>query len=145
MPGCGGCRGGVAANLRKPVFPVSGELYFDGAPAKHVMVVLHPADPGVKAEVWPIGYPKATVNADGSFQIGTYEQQDGAPAGEYLILIIPTDGALGEPQRMAGDSPRPKAAAGPGSRFSSPDRPAGRLVVEDKENKVPRLSLSGGA
>ena len=143
LPGCGGCSGGVDPVARKPVFPVAGELYFNGSPAKHVMVILHPADEAVRSEVWPQGYPKATVGADGSFKIGTYETEDGAPAGEYLILVIPTDAALDEPQRMAGDAVRPAAAAGPGARFSNPDRPAGRYVVEAKENKIPRLTLTG--
>ena len=148
MPGCS-CRSGVAANLRKPVFPVSGELYYEGQPAKHVMVILQPAEEAVRAEVWPEGFPKATVQADGSFRIGTYEKEDGAPAGEYVILVVPTDANLDEPQRILGDagSRAPKAPETPGigTRFSSVENPAGRCVVETKENKIPRLSLTRGA
>lgn len=144
VPGCGGCAQGVDSASRKPVFPVAGELYFDGAPARNVMVIFQPADNAARSEVWPMGFPKANVSADGSFQVGTYEEKDGAPVGEYLILVIPV-ADLTTPQQMAGDSARPAAGAGPGSRFSSPDRPAGRYVVEAKENKIPRLSLTGGA
>ena len=145
-PGCGGCGRGAGV-ARKPVFPVSGEVYFEGQPIRHAMVVLHPIDEAARAEVWPLGFPKATVAPDGSFRIGTYEEQDGAPEGEYSILVIPTDAALDEPQRMVGDAAPPvtAAASGPGSRFSSPDNPAGRVYVGAQENKIPRLVLSGGA
>jgi hypothetical protein len=145
LPGCS-CSRGVDANPRKPVFPVTGELFYNGAPAKHVMVLLQPVDEAAKAEVWPQGFPRADVAPDGKFAVGTYEAQDGAPAGEYLILVIPTDGALTEPQRVAGDAPSlaPAGGSGPGARYSTAENPAGRCVVEAKENKLPRLSLGGG-
>lgn len=147
LPGCS-CSQGVEANPRKPVFPVTGELFYNGAPAKHVMVLLQPVDEAAKAEVWPQGFPRADVAPDGKFAVGTYEAQDGAPAGEYLILVVPTDGALTEPQqRVAGDAPRATipGKSGPGARYSSAENPAGRCVVEPKENKLPRISLAGGA
>ncbi len=149
LPGCGGCRdSGVDPSQRKPVYPVSGELYFDGSPARDVIVVLYPADDEARSETWPLGYPRATVRRDGSFRIGTYEPRDGAPLGEYLILVVETDASLDEPQAMVADS----AAAtnspsrnGPGSMYSDPERPAGRFIVEAKDNEIPRLSLATGS
>lgn len=32
-------------------------------------------------------YPSATVKADGSFELGTYGENDGAPEGEYVVLV----------------------------------------------------------
>lgn len=138
--GCS-CSPTVDANPRKPVFRVTGELFYNGEPAKHVIVLLQPVDEAVRAEVWPQGFPKANVAPDGKFEIGTYEAADGAPAGEYFILVIPTSGALGE--APVGDSVKPVAKSGPGNQFSSPERPAGRCVVETKENNIPRLLLTG--
>jgi hypothetical protein len=68
---------------RKPVFPVSGSVYFRGRAAEGVRVAFHPsrdpADHGL--------CPQAVVAADGSFRLTTYAAGDGAPAGQYFITL----------------------------------------------------------
>lgn len=65
---------------RKDVFPAHGKLLIDEQPAPGALLVLHPVGGAYDAE-----RPRATVAADGSFTLSTYEAGDGAPAGEYVV------------------------------------------------------------
>lgn len=65
---------------RKEVHPAHGKLLIDNQPAPGAMLVLHPVGGAYDAE-----RPRATVAPDGSFALTTYEGQDGAPAGEYIV------------------------------------------------------------
>jgi hypothetical protein len=65
-----------------PVFPVTGQVTYQGRPAAGAWVVLHPADPD---RAWP--QPRAKTDSQGNFSISTYEPQDGAPAGDYLVTL----------------------------------------------------------
>jgi hypothetical protein len=78
----GGCGWGHDAEA-PPVFPVSGQVTFNGRPAAGAYVVFHPkgASPGIPA-------PRANVDAQGKFALGTYAAQDGAPAGEYAVTVV---------------------------------------------------------
>lgn len=68
---------------RKPTFPVTGKVLLpDGKPAAHATVVLHPVDTSA-ADVRPHG----KVAPDGTFRVGTYGADDGAPAGEYRVTV----------------------------------------------------------
>lgn len=72
------------ADGRKPTFPVQGKVLMpDGKPAEHATVVFHPAN-----ESGPdVVKPRGKVAADGSFQLTTYDGNDGAPAGEYRVTV----------------------------------------------------------
>lgn len=58
------------------------------------MVVFHPD--GSSPEDWPDGFPRGQVRTDGSFELSTYGESDGAPAGNYTVLITWTQGAGAE-------------------------------------------------
>ena len=63
---------------RVPTFPVKGQVLVDGAPAGSLQVILNPnGTPPVPTLI------SAMTDAEGKFTIGTYESNDGAPAGEY--------------------------------------------------------------
>ncbi len=68
-----------------PVHPVSGKVSVNGQSASGVLVLLHPAEgsPAAKADV----IPSATTGEDGTFQLSSYEQDDGAPVGGYSVTI----------------------------------------------------------
>jgi hypothetical protein len=135
--------------LRKPTFPVSGELVVDGVPEAGAIVVLHPADERVANEVWPYGFPRGTVDPKGFFRIGTYELQDGAPEGEYLIVVVrrspprPQEVAFDEASVM-GDvrTGQPKTGQPVRKPANEPQSAVRRWTVEPKKNKIPRLELS---
>jgi hypothetical protein len=62
------------------LYPVSGKVYFNDQPAEGAIVVLHPADP--KAPM-----PSGTAGADGSFTLRTHPHGEGAPAGDYKVVV----------------------------------------------------------
>ena len=96
----------------------------DGRPAAGASVAFHPerdpADPDLPR-------PRATVRADGSFTLGTYEEGDGAPAGSYVVTVVwaagPRDG-----DKLSG-------------RYSSPAHPRLRSVVLKGPNDLPEFLL----
>jgi hypothetical protein len=68
---------------RKPTFAVTGKLLINGKPGEHATVVLHP----VGATGPDAVRPRGKVAADGSFQLTTYDGNDGAPAGDYAVTV----------------------------------------------------------
>ena len=77
---CASC--GTKDDGRVPVYPVTGQVLVNGKPANHAQVFFHPQDPSCKL------FPHGRVDSDGSFQLSTYELNDGAPAGDYLVAIV---------------------------------------------------------
>src|SRR6266496_3538655 len=82
------CWAGCSQNSgppRKVCYPVSGELTFQGKAAEGATVMFQPRE--ANAAEWSAGYPRATVGSDGKFQVSTYGENDGAPTGDYVILV----------------------------------------------------------
>ncbi len=80
---------------RVPVYPVHGQVYFQGKPASHAFVALHPRDHSEAS----VPHPTAYTDADGNFTLSTYASHDGAPAGEYAVTIVWwAAGAVKDPQ-----------------------------------------------
>src|SRR6059036_3365552 len=80
---CGGSNQSKAN--RKPVHPVRGQLLVGGKPAAGAFVFFvpvneppEPTDPR----------PRSTVSSDGSFDVSMYGDRDGAPAGEYTVIVM---------------------------------------------------------
>ncbi|MCS6853052.1 MAG: hypothetical protein NZ700_17995 [Gemmataceae bacterium] len=137
----GGIMWGVAAlalltsscgtdDVRLPVFPAQGKALYQGQPMVHALVVLHPLNeaemPGVR--------PSGRVAADGSFVLSTYTENDGAPAGEYLVTI-------------EWYPPRPEdeeADVGPDrleGRYSNPKTSGLRCTIKEGTNEIPPFEL----
>ena len=85
--GPGGCSS--ATDGRTPVHPVSGKVLFRDQPAVGAVVFFVPAnEPPDPVDPRPHG----TVQADGTFKLTTYEPDDGAPAGDYTVILLwPSD------------------------------------------------------
>jgi tetratricopeptide (TPR) repeat protein len=65
------------------VFPAHGRALLGGKPMPGALIVLEPV--WTKDPAFP--RPRATVKEDGSFVLGTYKKEDGAPAGEYRVSV----------------------------------------------------------
>src|SRR5262245_14295477 len=64
------------------LFPVSGNVtYKDGKPVTAGLVIFEPVSQKISA--------RGEIQANGSFQLGTYSDNDGAMEGEYKVLIAP--------------------------------------------------------
>ena len=78
LPSCGG------SDLRK-TYPVTGTLTVDGKPAPAgVVVSLHPQF--TETDRLPI-HPRGATDDAGRFTITTYNTDDGAPEGEYVVTV----------------------------------------------------------
>jgi len=61
--------------------PVSGIVTVDGAPVKDIWVTLHSVAADMQVQ------PRDLTDETGRFEITTYMEGDGAPAGEYNITV----------------------------------------------------------
>jgi len=77
----------VIAN-QKPVHPVKGQVLVGNQPAAGAFVLFVPVN---EPQPPQDPRPRAEVKADGSFALSTYGEEDGAPAGEYIVTIRWTD------------------------------------------------------
>lgn len=118
VAGCGGKQ-----IERKPVYPVSGKVTFQGKPATGAFVSLQPAD-DPNLDNWPTGFPRGTASGDGTFTLSTYEAGDGAPAGRYNVII-----------EWREDPPA-------GSETQGPDRLKGRFSIG--KSKLPPVQIKEG-
>ncbi|WP_337176084.1 hypothetical protein [Paludisphaera sp.] len=75
----------AGADLKVPVFPVTGKVTFEGEPAAGAFVVFHPRTPPREGDT--PSSPRATVQPDGSFALTTSTEGDGAPAGDYAVTV----------------------------------------------------------
>jgi hypothetical protein len=113
---------------RVHVHPVQGQVLFEGKPAPHAHVVLHPVHANDKTPP-----PQAKVGADGSFSVGTYQAGDGAPAGEYVVTV----------QWLLTSAQNPDAPASNRLpvRYSQASTSGLRVQVREGENQLPPLEL----
>jgi hypothetical protein len=87
----------VAAGCgRSGLYPVKGKVVFpDGTPLTAGTVEFDPLD---KKSILA---PRGEIRADGTFRASTHEDGDGAPPGQYRVMVTP-------PEQVDPDQPRPK-------------------------------------
>lgn len=116
-----------------PRFPASGTVLVNGRPAEGVQIMLHPIDrPGDLDAL----KPTAISTADGTFQLGTYEKGDGAPAGRYNVTLflpdVPPNGA---------NSPNDVL----GGRYLNPEKTPFEATIDSGENRLGPFEAAGAA
>ena len=73
---------GCGRGDRLPTYEATGKVAFpDGAPLEGGTILSESVDQPVTA--------RATIEMDGSFILGTYEEDDGAVAGKHKVAIVP--------------------------------------------------------
>ncbi len=122
--GCGG--GGPAEAIkRKPTHPVKGSLTINKKPVEGVRVTLYPLNLEDRSgDFWTKGFPGALTKEDGSFVISTYNPDDGAPAGEYLVLS----------SKMEGEGEAVKDLLL--SRYMNPQTAKQRIMVKEQNSDL---------
>lgn len=134
--GCGSDEGAG----RLAVHPASGKVTFKGAAASGVLVVLHPAEGSSAAQTGVL--PSATTDKDGSFQLTTYEQNDGAPAGAYIATIQWYQSALtatpGRPAPPAGFARPVDRLRG---KYKSPDKSPWQMTIIEGKNVLQPIEI----
>lgn len=116
---------GVVVANRRPPQPVKGTVYFEGAPTPDAQVAFHLVNPDKKA---PTRTGDAFVDADGSFVLSSYNANDGAPTGEYLVTVV-----WRQPWLDAQGRPGPNILP---ERYSKPDTTDLRVRVKDGSNAL---------
>lgn len=106
-------------------YPASGVVTVNGEKAEGALVMLFPAGGPVDVRN---SKPWGVVNADGSYRLGTYELEDGAPPGDYDVTLVWTLG-LG-PDRLKG-------------AHSVPDKAVMQVTIDQTSNELPPIELTG--
>ncbi|MDX1948296.1 MAG: hypothetical protein SFU86_23090 [Pirellulaceae bacterium] len=125
--GLSGCSDrGAAVAVHKTV----GTITFENRPITGAFVVLHPQGECLPA----VPKPRALVQSDGSFVATTYEADDGAPAGEYVVTVeLPAVAEVdGEYVRSANLLPL---------RYASEATSGLTVQVTPGENTLPPIAL----
>jgi len=65
-----------------PPYPTTGQFLVNGQPAGDALIVFHPVEEWGRSIV-----PQAWTDADGRFVLSTYAMDDGAPAGDYRVVV----------------------------------------------------------
>ncbi len=126
LSGCGG-----QPERPEVVYPLTGELQFEGKPAAGASIVLHAQDEAIAAR------PIATVNEDGTFAVTTYEPGDGAPPGEYKVTVEWHRPVAG--QNVEGDELPPPNVIPPA--YARPQTTPLTITVEEGENTFPPITF----
>jgi hypothetical protein len=141
-----GC-GGSDTTGRQPVYKVSGTVTLNGAPLDGAIIAFAPQD----------GQPTAVgkTDAEGKYQLTSYDFGDGAAAGAFRVVINKTVAAPagGGAKVLGGDDHEAAEAAAsthsadseiasvnsaiPSQYTSSVDTPLIAIVENDKENNFP--------
>jgi hypothetical protein len=128
---CWGCTGS-SGPAKKVCYPVKGQLLIQGKPAEGALVILQPKDNPNTAE-WSAGFPHATTVADGKFEVATYADNDGAPAGDYVVLV---SWSTPNPQNEESSSPDRL-----GGRYFDPAKSKLAAKVEPRPTELPPINL----
>lgn len=120
-----GCQKGV----KVPVHPVRGAVMYKGKPAAGVVVVLRPlANEGSRPS-------SGTTAADGTFQITTFDLNDGAPAGEYIATMTWPKSQI---DTRTGDELSNDLLNG---RYGDPAKSSWKITVREGENVLDSFQL----
>ena len=127
--GVAGCSSSPKAG-EKPVHPVKGKVLYKGQPAAGAEVLFVPVNEPAQN---PDPRPRATVEDDGSFALSTYGDKDGAPAGEYVVLVTWPGKVLPDGR----EEPEDKLFG----RYGDRNRPQLRAAVQAGNNELEPFAL----
>lgn len=129
VAGCGKTDDGRLAS-----FPVHGSVTIDGKATKGVYVFLNPAQQPKTHGI----FPNAITDDQGEYWVSTYDTEDGAPPGEYVVTVKWPEG-----QGLMVNSESPDRLK---NRYSDPAKSATKVIVKEAKreapNEVPALQLT---
>jgi len=110
-----------------PPYPASGQVLVNGQPANGARVVFHHlGEWGEKSIV-----PQAMTDEDGRFVLTTYGMRDGAPAGDYRVVVE-------WPAYRRGRNIGPDRLMG---KFAKPQTSGIKATIEPGPNELPPFDL----
>lgn len=123
---CVGC-GGEAWQAETQ--PAEGVITVNGEPPVGAVVELHPTGEAADERN---SRPWAVVRDDGSYTLTTYEPGDGAPVGEYAVIV-----------KWPPDVSKPSLANRLRGAYSDPKRSQWQVEISEGENQLPPLEIEG--
>lgn len=108
--------------------PARGQITINGKPPSGAVVELRSTgeQPDVRNS-----RPWAVVGDDGSFAFSTYETGDGAPVGDYKLVV-----------RWPPDVNQPSLVDRLGGAFATPDRSPWTVNISEGENELPPIAIT---
>ena len=123
LAGCGGEAWHAAT------YPAGGVVSVNGTPPEGLVVELHSTGEKVDQRQ---SRPWGITDSSGHYELTTYEKNDGAPAGEYAVVL-----------RWPPDINRPSFADRLEGAYSSVKKSPFRVTVAAEENEVPEIKVEG--
>lgn len=107
-------------------FPVEGTIFINDTVPEGLVVLLKSTQGPVDSRG---STPYGTVGSDGRYRVGTYEFHDGAPTGEYAVVLNwPID-----PKLPSGDRLK--------NKYNSLDKSPLSVTIIEGENTIPEIRL----
>jgi hypothetical protein len=106
---------------------VKGQVFHGDQPAEGATVVFNPKNGGQNA-----AFPSGTVQADGSFTLRTHPHGDGAPPGEYVVLVT-----WYAPDARQQENPKNKLPP----RYANPEQTPFRATVKDGATELEAFKI----
>lgn len=121
--------GGVSCGPAGPkLWPVIGSVKFDGTAPEGAMVVLQPAGTSVE------GHPTGLVGKEGTFTLSTHPHGNGAPAGEYKVLVSWYPAEARQQEKARNRMP---------SRYEDPEKtPLPLVTIKEGTNRLDPFVVS---
>jgi hypothetical protein len=116
-------------------YPVTGSVTVDGKPAEGAMVIFCPTE---GSEELQKTRPFALTDASGKFQLTTFGETDGAPAGNYKILIQ-------WPVKLQPDARNPQGGFGEDrlkGRYMNLEKSQLTATIEEGPTDLPPFALT---
>ncbi|QEH31817.1 hypothetical protein OJF2_02820 [Aquisphaera giovannonii] len=145
MAALAGCSPGTPAG-QVPVHPARGQVLYKGKPMPNLQVTFRTvgAGGGAAPKAPDVPTPTGRTDADGRFQLHTYLGNDGAPAGPYLVGIVPASApseARNVMQKGQADAPPRAALDAIRARYADPERSGLKAEIKDGDNDIPPFDL----
>ena len=116
-------------------YPVKGQVLVDGKPVEGALVIFCPTEgpPELMKE-----RPYGRTDAQGAYDLRTFEPGDGAPAGNYKIMVrwVVAGPAGDRSDRAATGGDRLRG------RYTNPEQSGLTYVVKEEPNQVPPFELT---
>lgn len=130
-----GC-GAKSVSPGPPAFPVHGKVIYKGKSAAGFRVVLHP----LTQQSGPSFAPSAITDEKGEFRLGSYQDGDGAPEGEYAVTFE-------WPQAVPGPDPgdAPQQVDRLGGKWNHPEASRFKVKVAPGENELKPFELESSS
>jgi hypothetical protein len=127
LSSCGGGDGPV-------LHPVRGTVLYEDKPAEGATVVFHPVN-GTPDSPRPSG----VVGKDGTFTLRTHPHGEGAPEGNYVVLVTWFE-AAGPAKKEGRDPPDPKSKLS--EHYTDAAKSGLKATVKPGENKLEPFKLT---